>query len=162
MNQQGASVIDQLRLDTSAAMDNRRYIAALSSLGLLDFSLMTLFQIGALRRLPDLPLPFVTSEKIISSKDAAIYGLPDAVIALNLYAANLLLIALASVRKKESGIYDLLLGGVVAGNAAGSLYFLLNMIFKQKKACIYCVAGALISFTSLKPILKLLRGKKKI
>ncbi len=160
MQQQPGNIITTLRLDSSIAMDNRRYITALSALGLLDFGLMSLFQMGALRKLPDLPLGIVESEKVISSKDAAILQLPDAVIALNLYAANFLLVALASVQKKHSRIYDLLLSGVVAGNAAGALYFVLNMIFVQKKACIYCIAGALINFLSVKPMLALFKSGK--
>jgi hypothetical protein len=33
-------------------------------------------------------------------------------------------------------------------NAAGAFYYLSNMVFRQKRVCPYCIAGAVIKFAS--------------
>lgn len=146
-----------LREGNSKDNQNRRKIAFLSALGIVDFTIISLYQIGGIRKLPDVPLNFINSEKVISSDSASILGMPDAPIALNMYIVNMLLASSAINKKKPSRWLDLLLGSIVAGNAAGAAYFMLNMTLIQKKACLYCITGALVNFMTIKPMLALLR-----
>jgi uncharacterized membrane protein len=153
------SIIDIIRNDKSDATDSRRDIATLSALGLIDFSLISLFQMGSIKKLPDLPGDIFDTEKVNSSKDAVIFGLPDGVISLGAYTATMGL-ALAAMRfKKQSKVIDIALGGVILGQAAGAAHYLVNMVTVQKKACVYCIAGAIINFAALKPLSMLYRAR---
>ncbi len=156
---ENSSVIDKIRNDSSVATQQRRDIATLAALGLLDFSLISLFQMGSIKKLPDLPGKIFDTQKVNSSKDAVIFGMPDGVISLGAYTATMGL-ALAAMRfKKQSRILDVALGGVLIGQAAGAAHYLVNMTTVQKKACLYCIAGAVINFAALKPLSKLFKRR---
>ena len=153
------SAIDKIRNDSSEATSYRRQLAALSALGLADFSLISLFQLGYIRHMPDFPGEVFDTEKVNSSKDAVLLGMPDGVISLGSYAATMLLATAATRYKKPSRVLDVAMGGIVLGQAAGGALYLYNMAFVQKKVCIYCVAGALINLASLIPLRKLLKRR---
>jgi len=153
------TIIDKIRGDETEAAIYRRQIAALSAAGLLDFSLISLFQLGFIKHLPDLPGEIFDTEQVNSSKDAVLLGLPDGVISLNSYAATILLAAAATRYKKPSRLLDVAMGGLVLGQAAGAVQYLYKMAFVQKKVCIYCVAGAVINFATLVPLRKLFKRR---
>ena len=138
---------------------NRRKIAALSALGLLDFSLISLYQLGVIKRLPDLPFKIFDSNKVNASKNAQVMGLPDGTVSLTLYAANMVLAAGALKAKKRGNTFDWLLGAATLGQAAGGAYYLYKMAAVEKKVCLYCVTGALLNFATLAPLGKLLFKK---
>lgn len=150
------SVIKKIRKDSSEATGYRRQLAALAAVGLVDFSLISLFQLGYIKKLPDLPGKVFDTTKVNSSKDAVILGIPDGVISLAAYTATMLLATAAISYKKKSRVLDVALAGVVLGQAAGAGQYLVNMVAVQKKACVYCIAGAAINFASLQPLYKLL------
>lgn len=153
------SIIDQVRNDSNEATQYRRQLAALAALGLVDFSLISLFQMGYIKKLPDLPGKIFDTEKVNSAQDAVILGMPDGVVSLGAYATTMFL-AMASIRfRRKSRLIDMALGGVVLGQAAGAAQYMINMAAVQKKVCIYCVAGAAINFASLKPLIKLFKRR---
>lgn len=151
------SVIDKIRKDKSTDTKIRREIAAMSAVGMADFSLISLLQMGYFKKLPDIPGEIFDSKKVNTSKDAVIMGMPDGVISLGAYAATMFLAMAGSRYKKRSRLIDLALGGIVLGQAVGAAQYLYKMAFVQKKICIYCVAGAAINFMSLKPVYNLIR-----
>ncbi|RDV14984.1 hypothetical protein DXT99_11920 [Pontibacter diazotrophicus] len=153
------TIIDKIRKDASEAAAYRRRIAALSALGLIDFSLISLFQLGFIKDMPDLPGKVFDTEKVNSSKDAVLLGMPDGVISLSSYAATILLATAATRFKKQSRILDVAMGGIILGQAAGAAQYLYKMAFVQKKVCIYCVAGAAINFATLSPLRKLFKRR---
>lgn len=136
---------------------NRRRIALLSALGLLDFVPISLYQLGLIRHLPDLPGKLFRSDAVNASKDAQIAGIPDGPLSLLMYAGNLTLSALALRKKKKRNLFDWLIAATALGQAAGGAYYLYNMAVVQKKVCLYCVSGALINFAVLLPVLKLVK-----
>lgn len=150
------SVVQKIRKSASAKADYRRQIAALSAAGLLDFTVISLYQLGVIKKLPDLPGPLFDSNKVNASKDAQVAGLPDAPVSLALYAANLVLASGAIRSKKRGNAFDWLLAGSLVGQAAGGAYYLYNMTTVQKKVCLYCVTGALLNFATLVPLSRLL------
>lgn len=156
----GKSIIKKLRKDKSAATENRRSVAALAAAGLVDFSLISLLQMGYFKRLPDLPGKVFDTVKVNTSKDAVIMGMPDGVISLGAYAATMFLATAATRFKKRTRLLDLALGAVVMGQAVGAAQYLYKMAFVQKKVCLYCVTGAAINFASLNPVYSLLKDKK--
>lgn len=151
------SVTDKIRKDKSTATENRRNVAALAAAGLVDFSLISLLQMGYFKKLPDVPGKIFDTVKVNTSKDAVIMGMPDGVISLGGYAATMFLAMAGSRFKKRSRLLDLALGGIILGQAAGAAQYLYKMAFVQKRVCIYCVAGAAINFMALKPVYSLVR-----
>lgn len=155
----GNSVIDKIREDNSADTEDRRKVAALAAAGLADFSLISLLQIGYLKKLPDIPGDVFDTMEVNTSKEAVIMGMPDGVISLGAYAATMFLAMAGSRFKKRSRLLDLALGGIVLGQAVGAAQYLYKMAFVQKKVCIYCLTGAAINLASLKPAYHLIRKK---
>ncbi|WP_162052229.1 vitamin K epoxide reductase family protein [Pontibacter pamirensis] len=151
------SVIDKVRKDKSTKTAYRRSIAASAAAGLVDFSLISLLQLGYFRKLPDFPGKVFNTVKVNTSKDAVMLGMPDGVISLGGYAVTMLLAVAGARFKKRSRVLDLVLGAVVLGQAAGAAQYLYKMAFVQKRICVYCVAGAVINFASLKPAYHLIR-----
>jgi uncharacterized membrane protein len=146
------SLIDEMRNDNSEAVVNRRKIAALATAGLVDFSYISLFQMGFIRHMPDPPGEIFHSDKVNSSRDAVLLRIPDAPISLFMYAATILLATAGNRKNRFSKYFDLLLGGIAIGQAAGAAHYLYVMAKDQKKVCIYCVAGALVNFITMKPL----------
>lgn len=127
----------------------RRKIIALAAAGLVDFSIISLYQTGVIKKLPDLPHPIFASNKVNAAEDAYMMGVPDGPVSATVYAASMVLAAAGGGRNaSRKPVMDTLLGATVAGNAIGAIYYLWNMTFKQKKICVYCVTGAVINITS--------------
>jgi uncharacterized membrane protein len=143
------AIREALRNGDSEDLDRRRKIILLSTLALCDFGFIALYQTGVIKKLPDIPLPIFDSNKVNGSKDSYQMGTPDATIATLNHAMNIVLSAAGGneAASRKPG-FDVALGAVVLGNAAGAVRFMMNMITKQKKICIYCTAGAIINFTS--------------
>ncbi|MBA4139814.1 MAG: vitamin K epoxide reductase family protein [Segetibacter sp.] len=140
---------DVLRTEHSEDLDRRRKVIALSGLGLVDFSIISLYQTGVIKSLPDLPFKVFDSNKVNASEDAYRFGAPDGPISAVVYAATMVLASAGGDEKSgRTPVMDVALGATVGGNAAGAVFYLYNMIFKQKKVCLYCVAGAAINIAS--------------
>jgi uncharacterized membrane protein len=145
-------------------LDRRRKILCLSAIGLIDFSIISLYQTGVIKKLPDISLPIFDSNKVNAAESAYQFGVPDGPISATVYGLTM---ALASAGGSEKAgrkpLFDVLLGGAIAGNAAGALYYMYDMIFKQKKICLYCVTGAIVNIASAIIIAPaVLKGIKKL
>lgn len=154
------SPVQKIRKRSSTKAENRRDIGLLSAIGLLDFVPISLYQLGVIRHLPDLPGKIFDSDYVNASKEAQIAGLPDGPVSLLMYAANLVLVGGALKRKNKRNVFDYLIAGNALGQAAGGAYYLYTMAAKEKKICPYCVAGALINFATLVPLYRLFNKKK--
>lgn len=154
------SLIDKMRANDSEAVVSRRRIAAIAAAGAVDFSVISLFQLGYIKHLPDLPGKIFDSDSVNSSKDAELLGMPDAPLSLVGYAATMAVAAAGNTEGKYTKYLDLLLGGIVIGQAYGAAHYLYRMVTVQKKVCMYCVGGALLNFAALKPLYDLYRSKR--
>lgn len=156
------AIRQQLRHGQSDSLKRRRNIALLSAFGILDFLLISLYQLGIIRHMPDPPGKIFNSDKANGSKEAYAMGAPDGPISLVLYALNIVLASAGgSSRSGRHPIFDLLLGGAILGSVVGSISYMYNMIFKQQKACIYCITGALLNFAMLRPLIPEVRKSLK-
>lgn len=143
------AIRDALRTENNEDINRRRKVVALSALGLVDFSIISLYQTGVIKHLPDLPYSLFDSDKVNASEDAYRFGAPDAPISAVAYAATMVLASAGGSEKAErTPAIDVALGATVAGNAAGALFYLYKMIFVQKKVCLYCVTGAVVNIAS--------------
>lgn len=161
---QATQIRDALRNEGDKDLARRRNIIRLSALGILDFTIISLYQTGIIRSLPDLPGRIFDSNKVNASPDAYIMGAPDGPVSLGAYALNMVLAAAGGTEKTgRKPFFDLAVGALVLGNAAGAAHFMWNMVTKQKKVCLYCVAGALINFASAVIIAPtIIRSAKKL
>lgn len=153
----------ELRKGKSESLHRRRQIALLSAIGAVDFSIISLYQVGVIRSLPDLPGKIFDSNKVNASQSAYQMGLPDGPVSLGMYALNMILAsAKGSHRTGRSPWYDFLLAGAVLASVGGTVTYLYDMAFKQKKVCPYCLVGAGVNFAMLPLVLKEARDSWKV
>jgi len=157
-----AAIRQELLTSNEENLQRRRQVLRLSALGIADFAFITLYQSGAIGRLPELPFKIFDSNKVNAAPDAYRMKAPDGAISTFLYAAGMLLATIGGTEKSgRKPAYDAALGGVVAANAAGAVYYLGDMIFKQKKVCPYCIAGAAINIASAVIMTPVVKGAVK-
>jgi uncharacterized membrane protein len=143
------AIRNELRNGSTPDLDKRRKVILLSALGLVDFSIISLYQTGVIKHLPDLPYPLFDSDKVNASEDAYRFGAPDAPISAVAYATAMVLASAGGSEKAErKPAFDVALGATLAGNAIGAVFYLYKMFFKQKKVCLYCTTGAAINIAS--------------
>lgn len=136
-----------LRDEHSCAMTRRRRIALLSALGLVDFAVISLYQTGVIRHLPDPPGRVFESDQVNASRKAYAWGVPDGTTGALLYAATLALASAGGSRASgRSPFVSLLMGGVIGAGVLGALDYLRDMVFNQQRACPYCLLGAGLNF----------------
>ena len=144
-----AAIRQELLTSRDPDLQRRRNIMILSAVGVADFAFLSLYQSGAINRLPELPFKAFDSNKVNAAPDAYRMGAPDAAVSALLYASALLLASFGGteVSGRKPGV-DAALGAVVAANAAGAVYYISDMGVKQRKVCPYCIAGAMINLAS--------------
>lgn len=134
----------------SESLNRRRKIIMISLFGLGNAAIITLYQTGIIKKLPDLPLKSFDSPKLTSSEKAFEFGMPDAPGASLLYSLIMVLATYGGSRSiKRIFLFDQLLLGATIVNAAFAAQYFYNMIAKQKKLCVYCIAVTLTNFSML-------------
>ena len=144
------AIRDELREGDSKSLRRRRAISALSAFGAIDFALISLYQVGVIRHLPDPPGRIFDSDKVNASEKAYALGVPDGPLGLGLYAFTMAVAAAGGSKKTgRHPLFDVLLGGAVAAGVGGALQYIYNMVRKQERACPYCLVGAAAHFAML-------------
>lgn len=134
------------RSGETPSLRRRRTIAALCAAGAVDFSLISLFQLGVVRHLPDPPGKIFDSDRVNSSRKASAYGLPDGPLGLLQYALTLGTLAFGGTRDTgRPAAATWALATLVGAGAVGALDYLRDMLFREKRVCPYCVAGAALN-----------------
>ncbi|MDT0691342.1 vitamin K epoxide reductase family protein [Salegentibacter sp. F188] len=142
-------VRDELLNSKAEDMVRRRKLVLLSVLGLINFNVISLLQSGVIKKLPDIPIRVFDTNNIITSKFAYIAGVPDAPVSNVLFAATMVLSTVGGSEKAtRKPVFDILLGAVVLGHTIGAGIMLYDMLFRKKKLCMYCLAGAGVIFAS--------------
>jgi uncharacterized membrane protein len=140
---------DELREGDSPSLRRRRRLARLAAVGLVDFTAISLYQVGAVRRLPDVPGRLVDSNHVSAAVEAYPFGIPDATAGAALYAATLVLAGARGARRHPA--WSLALAGAAVAGAAGAVKYLWDMATKEKRACVYCLLGAAVNFVMVPP-----------
>lgn len=133
-------VREEFLTSTHVSLVRRRRIILFSSLGLINAAVIALKQSGIISRLPDLPFYPFNANRVTVSKKAFALGFPDAAAASFAYGAIMCLASLGGLRRVK-WVNQLLLIAV-ATNAVATLDFFFNMIFVQRRICLYCVTAA--------------------
>jgi uncharacterized membrane protein len=129
-------------------MRRRRAIIALSLLGLGTAAAASLLQTGVIKHLPDPPVGNFDADKVITSDEAYVFGIPDATLALTGLAMNVMLAAWGrSDRARERPYISIIAAGKSAAEAVAAGWYFYQMPTKEKAWCAYCITGAAVYFS---------------
>jgi uncharacterized membrane protein len=139
--------------DRGADMQARRAIVGVSLVGMAAMGIVTLYQTGVIRHLPD-PLtrwPHFHSDKVNGSPTAFGYGMPDGPITLAAHAVNLALAAAGPPDRHRRSPWLPLLATLLSGAqaAVAAKYLFYQMPYVDEAWCPYCVTDALTHFATL-------------
>ena len=137
----------ELQEDESRGMRRRRRIIGLSLFGVGVTAVISLFQTGLVRRLPDPPIKSFDSEKVMSSDPAYMFGNADATMALTTAAMNLPIASFGGAnRAQELPLVPLAASAKSAIDAASAGWYFYDMATREKAWCIYCIITAATFF----------------
>lgn len=141
-----------IQQSNSPDMAARRAIVGVSLVGIASMAIVSLYQMGAARHLPDPPVrrPHFHSDKVNASTEAFGYGMPDGPLTIGAHAANIMLAAAGpddrSRRRPWIPLLASLLSGLQAAVAAKYLFYTMPKV--DKAWCPYCIADALTHFAT--------------
>jgi len=140
-----------LREGSEPFLKKRRWIVGLALYNIVAMGAISLFQMGILKHVPEVPLPGEDADKINGSAQAyAILQTPDAVLAIGSYAATAALAAMGPPDRARTLPWAALGMGVKAvADAAFAVKLLIDQPTKYKAYCTWCVTGALATLAVL-------------
>ncbi len=138
----------ELRTGSGDFLEERRGVIALSLTAIGCMGLIALYQIGIIRRLPDLPLPLMDSDKVDASEEAyEKFSTPDAFIGLGSYAVTMGLAAMGGKnRATERPLLPLALAAKASVDAIQAAKLTYDQWAKHKAFCIWCLLAAGATF----------------
>ena len=144
-------VSDDLRLGRSPHLSRRRRAAGLLLGASASLGVVTLYQLGIVRHLPDPPLPWFDSDRVDASGEAFHEGsTPDAALAVANYGLTMAMIAMGTAdRAREQPWIPLLAAAKVAADAVGALGLTVEQISKHRALCAWCLAAAAATLTAV-------------
>ncbi len=142
--QQEAALSRQWRLGEGPFLTLRRWVVGLSMASVASMGLITLYQLGILKHLPEPPLPRLDADKVDASADAyAMFELPDGILGLGSYAATMALAAMGGQdRAQEQPWIPLALAAKVAFDTFQAGRLTPNQVNKQHAFCSWCLLAA--------------------
>lgn len=144
-------VSNDLRRRSSPALRARRAQTALMLGASAAMGVVTAYQTGLLRRLPDPPLPGIDSAKVDASGEVYEFlKTPDATLALASYGASLALIGMGGgERARERPLVTLLAAAKLGYDAVGAGYLTAEQISRHRAQCAWCLAAAAASIAAV-------------
>ncbi|MDQ6623094.1 MAG: vitamin K epoxide reductase family protein [Verrucomicrobiota bacterium] len=141
----------QLRHDSGSFLEERRGVVALSLAAIGCMGLIALYQMGIIRRLPDLPLPLMDADKVDASEEAYSHlQMGDAIIGLGSYAATM---GLAAMGPKDRAITQPLIPLALAAKATVDAVQAARLSYdqwaKHKAFCLWCLIAAGATFATV-------------
>jgi uncharacterized membrane protein len=128
----------------------RRALVGVSLVGIASMAIVTLFQSGAVKHLPDPPIKGFDSDKVNSSDTAFGWGTPDAPLSIISHAVNIAIATIGTAGRHHAQPWvPLLAAGAAAPSAAVSAkYLFYQMPVEERGWCPYCIADALAHIAS--------------
>ncbi len=142
---------EELRNGNSVALDRRRDIALLTLTAISSMAVISLYQLGILKRLPEPPSRLFNTKKVNASQEGySKLDMPDAVLGLGSYAATLGLAAMGGKeRAKTHPWIPLALAGKVFVDAAQAARLTRDAWVKHGALSIYSLVAAAATFATL-------------
>lgn len=141
----------ELRLDQSPDMARRRWIVGLSMVGVVAAKLVSLYQTGVLKTLPDPPIAVFDSPKV----DASNYAYkrmqtPDGLLMLVTYGITASLAGAGGARRAETQpLLPVAMGAKLAYDVFTAFRLAGEEWAENKALCAYCQAATVASVASL-------------
>lgn len=141
----------ELRLGESRDLKRRRWIVGLSLFGATMGQIVSLYQMGILRRLPDPPSDLFDATRVDASDYAyKRYQTPDGLMMIGTYAVTAILAGAGGERRNEEHpILPLLLFGKTVYDAALCVKLAREEWDENGAFCEYCQAASLASVASV-------------
>ncbi len=156
---------EELRNGQGEDLARRRWIIGLSIFGTVMAQVVSAYQTGLIRHLPDPPLRIFDADKV----DASAYaykrlGTPDGVMMLTNYGITMWLAAAGGqTRSERHPLLSVAMGLKVLGDAGTALQLAREEWQENRRLCAYCQAATLVSLASLVLALpEALRGARKL
>jgi hypothetical protein len=140
-----------LRLGDGEHLRRRRRVAGLSLAAIGSMGVIAAYQIGLLKRLPDVPLPYFDAERVDAAPQAYRYlKTPDAVLGLGSYAVTLALAAYGGPdRARTAPLVPVALAAKAAVDAANAAKLSVDQWTQHRAFCVWCLAAAGATFAAL-------------
>ena len=141
----------ELREGQAPELNNRRWIVGLSLVGILMAQIVSLYQVGIVKHLPDPPLDVFDSDKVDAS-DYAYKRLltADGFLMLMSYSTTAWLAATGGEKRSEERPYlSLLMGAKILLDLVSAAELAREEWNDNKKLCPYCQTATLASVASL-------------
>jgi uncharacterized membrane protein len=134
----------QLRYGTGDYMAQRRGIVSLSLVAVGSMSLITLYQMGVIKHLPEPPLPNLNSDKVDASAEAySRFSTPDGILGIGNYAVTMGLAAMGGQeRARNQPWIPLVLAAKVGFDVSQAIRLFFDQKTKQHAFCSWCLLAA--------------------
>ena len=142
---------EQLREGTGGFLAQRRKIASLALAAAGSMGLVSLYQTGVIKGLPDPPLPYFDSEKVDAGAEAySMLSMPDAPLGLGSYAVTLSLAAMGGeARASERPWIPLALAAKTVLDALQAGKLTVDQWTKHRAFCVWCLIAAGCTFATV-------------
>ena len=129
----------------------RRKIVILSLLGIGAGQIVSLYQFGILKKLPDPPISIFDSTKVNAGEYAyKRLAVPDAFLMMATYATTAILAGMGeSKRAEKAPLLPILMGGKILLDVVTNLVLATEEYKGSKKLCFYCQSATVVSLVSL-------------
>nr|WP_166757414.1 vitamin K epoxide reductase family protein [Modestobacter marinus] len=144
-------VSDDLRRGAGDFLEQRRRVAGLTSLASAALGVVGLYQFGVLRRVPELPLPFLGADAVDAAGEAyQELRTPDAALGLLSAGVTLVLAGMGDRNRARTMPWvPLALAAKTAADAGGGLYLFAEQVTKHRKVCSWCTVAAVAQVATL-------------
>lgn len=134
----------QLRNGTGAYMAQRRGIVSLSLVAVGSMGLITLYQMGVIKHLPEPPLPNLNADKVDASAEAySRFSTPDGILGVGNYAVTMGLAAMGGQERARTQPWiPLLLAAKVGFDVSQAIRLFFDQKTKQQAFCSWCLLAA--------------------
>jgi hypothetical protein len=147
----GEALSRELRTGSSPSLRRRRGVIGLSLVSAGSMALVTLYQTGLIKHLPEPPLPGFDADRVDASDEAyRLLSMPDGVLGLASYSATLALAAMDGPdRARERPWLPVLLLGKVGLDALAAGKLTVDQWKDHRAFCFWCLLAAASTFASL-------------
>jgi hypothetical protein len=134
----------QLRNGTGAYMAQRRGIVSLSLVAVGSMGLITLYQMGVIKHLPEPPLSNLDADKVDASAEAySRFSTPDGVLGIGNYAVTMGLAAMGGQERARTQPWiPLVLAAKVGFDVSQAIRLFFDQKTKQHAFCSWCLLAA--------------------
>lgn len=141
----------QLRLGSGKFLAQRRGIVGLEMVAIGSMSLITLYQMGMIKHLPEPPLPGLNADKVDASAEAySRFSTPDGILGIGNYAITMGLAAMGGQdRAKEQPWIPLALAAKVAFDTSQAIRLFFDQKTKYHAFCSWCLLTAATTLATI-------------